>query len=315
MIKDTSMQKITVALLSGGISSERDVSIKSGNEVYKALDKDKYHVIRYDPKTDLAQIVAEHSTIDIALIIMHGPYGEDGTIQGLLDLLGIPYQGSGVLASAVAMDKLISKKLYEKEGLTVPPYMVIDQNDYHHAKDSIRHLGLPVIIKPVKGGSSIGMDIVYSESDLSVSLENAFQYDRQVILESYIKGTEVTCGILGNNELLPLPLIEIVPNQGYRFFDYEAKYKPGATQEICPANIDDDLTLKVQECAIRAHKALGCRGCSRTDMIINDGEIYILETNTIPGMTPTSLLPQAAQAGGLNFSQLLDRLIELGMQK
>jgi len=309
------MQKITVAILSGGISSERDVSIKSGDEVYKALDKEKYNIIRYDPKTDIAKIVEENSIIDIALIIMHGPYGEDGTIQGLLDLLGVPYQGSGVLASAVAMDKIISKKLYEKEGLTVPPYVLIDQNDFQHAKDSVRQLGLPVILKPVKGGSSIGMDIVYSESELSVALENAFQYDSQVILESYIQGTEVTCGILGNDDLTPLPLIEIVPNQGYRFFDYEAKYKPGATQEICPARIDDKLTQKTKECAIKAHKALGCWGCSRTDMIINNGDIYILETNTIPGMTPTSLLPQAAKAAGLNFSQLLDRLIELGMQK
>jgi D-alanine-D-alanine ligase len=310
------MQEITVALLSGGISSERDVSLKSGNEVYNALDKNKYHVVRYDPKTDIAKIVADHSTIDIALIIMHGPYGEDGTIQGLLDLLGIPYQGSGVLASAVSMDKIISKKLYENAGLNVPSYIVIDQNDYHYAKNSIRHMGLPVILKPVKGGSSIGMDIVYTESDLSVSLENAFQYDNQVMLESYIKGTEITCGILGNDELMPLPLIEIVPNQEYRFFDYEAKYKPGATNEICPARIDDDLTQKSQKCAIKAHQALKCRGCSRTDMIINDdGIIYILETNTIPGMTPTSLLPQAAKAAGLNFSQLLDRLIELGMQK
>ena len=310
------MQKLTVALLSGGISSERDVSIKSGNEVFNALDKNKYHIIRYDPKTDIAKIVADHSSIDIALIIMHGPYGEDGTIQGFLDLLGIPYQGSGVLASAVAMDKIVSKTIYEKEGLAVPSYMVIDHNDYHHAKDSIRHLGLPVILKPVKGGSSIGMDIVYTESDLSVSLENAFQYDSKVMLESYIKGTEVTCGVLGNDDLIPLPLIEIVPNQEYRFFDYEAKYKPGATQEICPARISDDLTKKAQECAIKSHKALGCRGCSRTDMIIDaEGIIYILETNTIPGMTSTSLLPQAANASGLNFSQLLDRLIELGMQK
>ncbi|ETR68258.1 MAG: D-alanine-D-alanine ligase [Candidatus Magnetoglobus multicellularis str. Araruama] len=309
------MSKITVALLSGGISSERDVSIKSGNEVYKALNKDKYEIIRYDPKTDIAKIVTDHSTIDIALIIMHGRYGEDGTIQGLLDLLGIPYQGSGVLASALAMDKLISKKLYESEGLKVPPYMVIDQHDYHHAKQSVRHLGLPVVLKPVKGGSSIGMDIVFNESDLSVALENAFQYDRQVILESYLEGVEVTGGVLGNIELTPLPLIEIIPGKDHRFFDYEAKYKPGATQEICPARLNANMTEKAQESAMKAHKALDCRGCSRTDMIICDDTIYILETNTIPGMTPTSLLPQAAQAGGFNFSQLLDHLIELGMQK
>jgi len=309
------MQKITVALLSGGISSERDVSIKSGNEVYKALNKDKYEVIRYDPKTDLAKIVADHSKIDIALIIMHGKYGEDGTIQGLLDLLGIPYQGSGVLASAVAIDKLISKKLYESENLDIPPYMMINKHDYNFARQSIRQLGLPVVLKPVKGGSSIGMDIVFSESDLSVALENAFQYDSQVLLESYIQGVEVTCGVLGNDELTPLPIIEIIPGKDYRFFDYEAKYKPGATQEICPARIDTELAKKVQEYAIKAHKTLDCRGCSRTDMIINNGTIYVLETNTIPGMTPTSLLPQAAQAAGYTFSQLLDRLIELGMQK
>jgi D-alanine-D-alanine ligase len=308
------MQKITVALLSGGISSERDVSIKSGNEVYKALNKDKYEVIRYDPKTDLAKMIADHSKIDIALIIMHGQYGEDGTIQGLLDLLGIPYQGSGVLGSAVAIDKLISKKLYESEKIEVPPYMVVNKHDYHF-RESIRQLGLPVVLKPVKGGSSIGMDIVFSESDLSVALENAFQYDSQVILESYIQGVEVTCGVLGNKELTPLPIIEIIPGEDYRFFDYEAKYKPGATREICPARIDAELAKKVQEYAIKAHKTLDCRGCSRTDMIIKNGTIYVLETNTIPGMTPTSLLPQAAQAAGYTFSQLLDRLIELGMQK
>jgi len=309
------MQKINVALLCGGISSERDVSIKSGNEVSHALNKDKYNIIRYDPKTDIAKLVADHAKIDIALIIMHGPYGEDGTIQGLLDLLGIPYQGSGVLASAVAMDKVISKKLYEAEGLTVPSYMLVDRHDYDTAKQSLKQLGLPIVLKPVKGGSSIGMDIVTSESDLSVALENAFQYDNQVLLESLIKGTEVTCGVMGNTELTPLPLIEIVPGDEYRFFDYEAKYKPGATKEICPARVNDTLTKQAQECAIKAHKALNCRGCSRTDMIIMDDIIYVLETNTIPGMTPTSLFPQAAEAGGYNFSQLLDRLIELGMQK
>jgi D-alanine-D-alanine ligase len=309
------MQKITVALLSGGISSERDVSIKSGNEVYKALNKEKYEVIRYDPKTDLGKIVADHSKIDIALIIMHGKYGEDGTIQGLLDLLGIPYQGSGVLASAVAIDKLISKKLYASEGLEVPPYMVVNQNDYHSAQQSIRQLGLPVVLKPLTGGSSIGMDIVFSESDLSVALENAFQYDSQVILESYIRGVEVTCGVLGNQKLAPLPIIEIIPGKDYRFFDYEAKYKPGATEEICPARMDSRLAKKVEECAIKAHRVLNCRGCSRTDMIIDNGTIYVLETNTIPGMTPTSLLPKAANAAGYTFGQFLDRLIELGMQK
>jgi D-alanine-D-alanine ligase len=309
------MKKLTVALLSGGISSEREVSLQSGDQVYEALDKDKYHILRYDPKTDLGQLVNDAPGIDVALIILHGPYGEDGTVQGLLDLLHIPYQGSGVLGSALAMNKTVTKKLYEKSGLPVPPYIVYDRDDNVDVDACVKQLGLPLVVKPVAGGSSVGMSIVRSKADLQGALDKAIVYDSAVMAESYIAGIELTGGVLGNKELEALPIIEIVPDQTREFFDYEAKYTPGVTQEICPARIDDELTLQVQSYAKIAHQTLYCRGYSRTDMILKDRKIYVLETNTIPGMTATSLLPQAAQVAGISFSKLMNKLIELGLEQ
>ena len=308
------MQKLTIALISGGISSEREVSLKSAEEVYKFLDKNKYNILRYDPKTDILKLVQDSKKIDAALIIMHGIYGEDGTIQGLLDLLGIPYQGTGVLGSAIAMDKQISKTIYKSAGLTVPEYKIINRNEAFNSEDCINQIGLPIVLKPLRGGSSIGMSIIKSDNELSSSLSNSFQYDKTVLLEQYISGIEITCGVLGNDEPFALPLVEIIPEKEYTFFDYEAKYKPGATKEICPARIDEKLTLKAQEYALIAHKVLNLRGYSRTDMIIKDNIIYVLESNTIPGMTSTSLLPQAAQVAGINFSKLLDLLIEWSLE-
>ena len=309
------MKKRTVALLAGGISSEREVSLQSGDQVYEALDKDKYQIRRYDPKTDLSRLVRDASGIDVALIILHGPYGEDGTVQGLLDLLHIPYQGSGVLGSALAMNKAVTKKLYEKSGLPVPPYVIYDRNDNVDVDACVKRLGLPLVVKPVSGGSSVGMSIVRSAADLQGALNKATVYDDAVMTESYIAGTELTAGVIGNKELDALPVIEIVPDQSREFFDYEAKYTPGVTQEICPARIDDELTQQTQAYAKKAHQALYCRGYSRTDMILKDHKIYVLETNTIPGMTATSLLPQAAQVGGMSFSQLMDKLIELALEE
>lgn len=307
------MDKLTVALLSGGISSEREVSLNSGDQVYQALDQTKYDVLRYDPATDLERLVADASKIDLALIILHGPYGEDGTIQGLLDLLKIPYQGSGVLGSAVAMNKLVAKQLYEKAGLPVPPYLTLTPNDKPDLKEIGRRLGWPVVVKPVEAGSSIGMSIAADEKELAPALKSAFAQDNTILVEAYIKGTEITGAVIGNDSLEALPLIEIIPGGPHAFFDYEAKYTAGHTQEICPARIDDILTRKAQDIAIAAHKALFCEGYSRTDMILKEGSIFVLETNTIPGMTRTSLLPQAAQKAGYSFGQLLDRLIELGL--
>jgi D-alanine-D-alanine ligase len=249
------------------------------------------------------------------LIILHGPYGEDGTIQGLLELLHIPYQGSGVLGSSVAMNKLATKQMYELAGLPTPPYMVLKQGDRVDAADCEERFGLPLVVKPLEAGSSVGMTIVKSASEIETAAEKAFRYGDAILLENFVDGTEITVGVIGNQTLGALPIIEIVPGDGYEFFDYEAKYTPGATREICPARISDAMTEKAQAYAKMAHEALFCEGYSRTDMIMQSDEIYILETNTIPGMTATSLLPQAAVAAGISFSELLDRLIELGMER
>lgn len=308
------MQKRTIALISGGISSEREVSLSSGRQVYEALDKSRYDILTYDPKTDIPRLVSDAPRIDCALIILHGPYGEDGTVQGLLDLLGIPYQGAGVLGSAVAMNKLLSKQLYSQAGLVVPPYTLVRRGELVDATEIVNQLGLPLVVKPVETGSSVGMTIVRNDPALAAALEKALQFGATALVEAYVSGVEITCGVLGNDPVEALPLIEIIPGAGHEFFDYTAKYQPGATQEICPARLDGQLTRKAQACAVIAHQALYCRGYSRTDMILKDGECFVLETNTIPGMTATSLFPQSAQAAGIPFNRLLDRLIDLGME-
>lgn len=309
------MKRLKVALLSGGTSSERDVSIKSGDQVFEALDKTRYEVTRFDPKYDLGKLVADAEKIDIALIILHGPYGEDGTIQGLLELLHVPYQGTGVLGSALAMNKTASKHIYAHAGLLVPPYQVITKDEIIHPKEIVEKIGLPVVVKPVEGGSSIGMSIVRVEKNLPAAIDVAFQCDDTVLVERYIRGKEVTGAVIGNREIITLPVVEIIPNEAYDFFDYSAKYTPGATNEICPARLDERLTRRVQECARIAHNALYCIDYSRTDMIVDGEDIYVLETNTIPGMTPTSLLPLAAKTAGISFGQLLDRLIDLSLAR
>ncbi len=308
------MEKLTLALLSGGVSSEREVSLNSGDQVYAALNKDKYHIIRYDPKTDLARLVEDAAGIDAALIILHGPYGEDGTVQGLLELLNIPYQGSGVLGSSLAMNKLAAKYLYENAGLPVPPYIALQKGDPLEPAAWEKQLGLPLVVKPNEAGSSVGMTIVKSVDAIAAAVEKAFAHDAAVLLEGYIDGIELTGGVIGNRELMALPLIEIIPDDQHEFFDYEAKYTAGVTEEICPARIDDQMTATAQTYAKTAHSALFCKGYSRTDMILKGDQIFVLETNTIPGMTATSLLPQAAQAAGFSFSRLLDELITLSIE-
>ena len=308
------MKKLTVALLSGGISYEREVSLHGGDQIFEALDKKKYSILRYDPKTDLKRLISDASRIDVAFINLHGPLGEDGTVQGLLDLLSIPYQGSGVIGSSIAMNKLVSKQLYEQSGLPVPPYMVIERTTAGNVKDWTGRMGLPLVVKPVQGGSSIGVNIVRSKDSLESAVAAAFAHDNTVLIETYIEGIEITGGVIGNNELEALPIIEIIPDSEHDFFDYEAKYAAGMTREICPAGIDDNLTEKARTYSKRAHRALFCKGYSRTDMILRDNEIYVLETNTIPGMTATSLLPLAAKTAGITFSQLLDKLIRLGIE-
>ena len=309
------MKRLCVALLCGGKSSEREISLKSGMQVKKALPEDKYEVIIYDPATDLAKLVQDASKIDVALVMLHGRYGEDGTVQGFLDLLDIPYQCSGVLASALAMDKVMSKRIFKMAGLQVPKDVVLRRGEPYETARIAAELGWPLMVKPADGGSSIALNMASSEQELAQAIEEAFAHSETVLIEEYIAGREITGGVLGNKDLIALPIVEIIPQDKHRFFDYEAKYTPGATKEICPAPLPEHLTQKAKAYALKAHKALGCKGYSRTDMILKGEEIYVLETNTIPGMTETSLFPQAAKAMGMSFSALLERLIELALEE
>jgi D-alanine-D-alanine ligase len=309
------MKKLRLALLIGGLSNERGISLKSGAEVEKALNPERYTIERYDIKEDLPRLVADAGRIDVALIILHGRYGEDGTVQGLLELLGIPYQGSKVLGSAIAINKRLSKELYRSAGLPVARDKVIRRREGLDVGSIVDGLGWPLVVKPCQEGSSIGIRIVRDEKTLASAALEALTLDEEVLLEEYIQGREITVGILGNDTLEALPIVEIIPSEKYEFFDTEAKYEEKASQEICPAELPEAITRQAQEYALKAHRALQLRGYSRTDMIVRGEDIFLLETNTIPGMTRTSLFPQAAQAVGLTFSALLDRLIELALEK
>lgn len=309
------MTQLRLALLAGGKSDEREVSLKGAEEVVKALDPNKYIIRRYDPATDLALLAREADQIDVAFLLLHGVYGEDGTIQGFLDLLGIPYQGSGVLGSALAMDKNLAKSLYVQHYLPVAPWLTARAEDIDDPSRILKSLTMPCVVKPVRQGSSIGMSIVRRAEQFPDALTLAFRHDAEVLVEEFIAGRELTVGVLGNDDLQTLPPVEIIPDTRFDFFDYEAKYQPGATREICPAPIEEDIRDRAQAYAWTAHRALQLRGYSRTDMILDDNdELYLLETNTIPGMTSTSLFPQAAAAAGLSFSALLDKLIELALE-
>lgn len=307
--------KIRVALLAGGRSGEREVSLAGAREVERALDPAKYLVRRYDPAIDLARLAAEAESIDVAFILLHGPLGEDGTVQGFLELLDIPYQGSGVLGSALVMDKHLSKLIYRQAGLPTADWAMATAADLAAPERLLADLTLPVVVKPVHQGSSLGMSIVEEAAQLGPALAKALALDEQVMVEQYVAGRELTGGVIGNAELVALPIVEIIPGEQYRFFDYQAKYQAGASREICPADLEPAVAEEARRYAVAAHRALQLRGYSRTDMILTAaGALCILETNTIPGMTPTSLLPQAAAAHGLSFSQLLDRLLELALE-
>lgn len=340
------MSRFNVAVLMGGRSEEREVSLSTGRMILSALDTSKYYAYGVDTAiwdtdtygeeglegvpeslhehgtTSLAPLSAVYSTRahtprpDVAFIALHGRYGEDGTVQGFLELFDIPYVGSGVLASALAMDKIAARKILEYHGIRVPKGFEVANNDKD--SESIVHriqsdIGFPVVIKPSKQGSTIGLSIAHSPEDVSSALELASSYDDQILVEEFVQGIEITVPVIGYKEIEALPVVEIVPESG--FYDYHAKYTPGATEEIVPARIPDVQYDHAQSLGILAHKALGCRDMSRTDMIVRGNDIYVLEVNTIPGMTPTSLLPRSAQAAGIEFPELLDRLIGYALSR
>lgn len=308
-------KRLRVAVILGGASSERAVSLKSGSAVAKALDPGRFRVMLFDPMVDLPRLIRYSENLDAALVMLHGRGGEDGAIQGLLDLLGVPYQCSGVLGCALAMDKVMSKERYRQVGLLVAPDVVLHRGQEDAAELVQSRLGLPVVVKPASEGSSFGVTIVQEGDQLEPALDRAFALDRVVLAEKYLPGREITAGVLGNWELESLPLVEIIPGEDYSFFDFHAKYQPGASQEICPAELDEATTGQIQRLGRQAHQALGCLGYSRSDFILTPEGPVILETNTIPGMTETSLFPQAAAAAGYSLGALAARLVDLALER
>jgi D-alanine-D-alanine ligase len=309
-----SMSRTRIALLAGGWSGEREVSLKSGEAIFRALDKGKYDVTIYDPRDELQALITDKDVIDLAFILLHGKYGEDGRIQGFLDILHIPYVGSGVLSSAMAMNKKVAKEVYRDCGLMVAKDVVLRNGEDFSLREIGQTLGSWTVVKPIAEGSSLGMSVCRTDKELMAGLRKAFDVDPVVLVEEYISGREVTGCVLGGAEIRALPLVEILPGPSHSFFDYEAKYTKGATEEKCPADLSESLTEKAQECAMKAHRALHCAIWSRSDMIIRNDDIYLLETNTIPGMTHNSLFPLAARAAGLSLSELVDELIRLSME-
>ncbi|MGC8965392.1 MAG: D-alanine--D-alanine ligase family protein [Caldimicrobium sp.] len=301
---------LRVALLAGGTSSEREVSLKGAKAVKEALIELGHKVEFFDPAYDLVKLAQRAKDFDVAFLVIHGPGGEDGTLQGFLEMIGLPYQGAQVLGSALAMHKGLSKILYERAGLPVPKGFLFKKEDKMETIYEVANkLGYPLIVKPATQGSSIGLSLVEDSSLLKEALEKAFEIDKEILLEEYIKGRELTVGVLDDK---PLPVVEILPKS--KFFDYETKYIPGMAEEICPANISEELTKTAQNYALKAHKALYLRHYSRTDMILRDNEIFVLETNTIPGMTETSLLPLAAKVAGYSFKALIQKLLDLALE-
>ena len=302
-----------VALLAGGTSGEREISINSGKGAQGALKEAGFEVEWIDPanKADLKRLIEEE--FDVAFLCLHGKMGEDGTIQGMLELLGIPYTCSGVQASAIAMDKDKSKILYQHAGLKTPMSCTLKQGVPYDCNVIAEEVGLPCVVKPATEGSSLGFHVVHEKAELEKAIEETFAVDPLILVERFVQGREATVAIIGNDEVEALPVIEIVPLSG-KYYDFEAKYANGGSKHICPAPFNEQLTARLQECAKTAHKALGCRGASRTDFLIDeDEELWILETNTIPGMTATSLLPDAAHAAGISFPELCKKLIECAL--
>lgn len=302
-----------VALLAGGSSGEREISLASGKGALGALEEAGYDVTWIDPsvKDDLKRLMDE--PFDVAFLCMHGKMGEDGTLQGFLELLGIPYTCSGVQASAIAMDKAKSKILYSLAGVPTAPSITLKAGEPYNIDEIVEKLGLPCVVKPDTEGSALGVEIVQDAAELDAAIKRVFEIDDLLILETFIAGEEITVAVIGNDDARALPIIKIVPRGG--FYDFDSKYAPGGSQHICPAPIEESLAEVIHDYAIRAHHALGCRGVSRSDFIIDaEGVPWILETNTIPGMTATSLLPDAARAAGMTFPELCTALIEYALE-
>lgn len=308
-----------IGVLLGGRSAERDVSLRTGDAIYRALINKGFNAVKIDVGPDIAEKIKEEK-VELAFLALHGPYGEDGTIQGLLEMLDIPYTGSNVLASAVAMDKITTKKLLVYEGLPTPKFHVIYSRNIRKTginkqkEELLQKIALPFVVKAPTQGSTIGIYFVRTLDEIVPAISEALRYGKEVLIEEMVDGVEVTASVLGNDEPVALPLIEIVSATGV--YDYQAKYTVGLSDHIIPPRLPDDIQNTIKDLAVKAYLALGCRGLSRVDFIVTPkGQAYILEVNTIPGMTETSLFPDAAKAAGINFSDLIEKLVQLAQEK
>ena len=298
-----------IVVLMGGLSAEREVSLRTGNAVLKALLENGCNAVGLDAGTDLPERLKE-SGAQVAFISLHGRYGEDGTVQGLLELLQIPYTGSGVLASSVAMNKVVAKQLLSQHGVTTAAGAIYRGGD-DQAAFVAAQWSYPLVVKPAREGSTIGVSIVPDAAGLQAGLAEALRHDSLVLVEEFIAGAEVTVGVLGEQ---PLPVIQVVPKGG--FYDYRSKYTPGQTEYLLPAPLPAPILARLQADAVTACRALGCRGAARVDFIVRNDELFCLEVNTIPGMTETSLLPKAAAAAGISFRELVARILaDAGLNK
>jgi D-alanine-D-alanine ligase len=301
---------VKILVLLGGSSAEREVSLSSGSRVAAALRERGHQVTEADPHPDPFSVMPAARAADVTWLALHGGAGEDGTIQALLDLAGVRYTGSGVLASALAMDKDLSKRLFRAAGVPTAEWRMLDRaappvwREPGYAKQTFAALGAKVVVKPSKQGSTVGLSIIEDPAALADAVALAFEHDDEVMLEAFVPGRELTVGVLGGEAL---PVGEIIPK--HDIYDYECKYTPGMAEELFPAPIPDAVRDEVQRLALMAYAALKLRGCARVDFRWDPaGRLFCLEANTLPGMTGTSLVPQAAQAAGIGFPELCERI-------
>jgi len=303
-----------IGVLMGGYSSEREISLKSGKAVCEALQSAQYKVKPIDiTARDPEEIsrTLNDAGIDVAFIALHGELGEDGIIQTILEAAGIPYSGSGPDASRLALDKVAAYKKFEEHGVPVPPHRSFCRTDSVSIKDLSGVFSFPFVVKPACQGSSIGISLVQNENELAGALRAAFEHDNEILIEQFIRGRELTVGIL---EEKSLPVIEVKPKG--TFFDFTAKYQSGTTEYLVPAPIPEAMAATVQALALSAHRALGCENLSRVDVMLDgNNSPYVLEVNTIPGFTATSLLPKAAKVTGLDFTQLVLKIVRMAYEK
>jgi D-alanine-D-alanine ligase len=305
---------VKVAVLKGGRSLERGVSLRSGARVEDALERLGHDVLALEADGDMVKQLAA-SRPDVAFVAMHGPGGEDGTTQELLEILGIPFTGPSVAACTRCIDKVLAKHELRSAGVPTPDWFAFNETAFRElgAADTLggleERLGFPLVVKPSRGGSALGIKFAENWLDVPEALVSAFSYDDRVLLERFVDGRELAVSVLGDE---PLPVVEAIPQAGDSY-DFEARYEIGRTSFTCPAELSAEESVVVVEAALGAYRALGCSGFSRVDLILDEGGPQVLEVNAIPGLTDTSLLPQAAEAAGMSFEQLVERILDLAL--